>query len=133
MRRVFSIVAALWLLLVGVALVRIALLEADHAPSIGFWLVYFLVMSAHFTGLLGWLRLPAPLVGRDYAVLIAYVIGTLIALMVFPNALRGGMLSRASAYCVSLIVWLPFAALLLIRVVRRHRSVQLPNATKGAA
>jgi ABC-type transport system involved in cytochrome c biogenesis permease subunit len=132
MTRVFSIVAALWLLLVGAALVRLAWVEADHAPSIGFWLVYLLAASAHFVGLLGWLRLPAPLVGRDYAVLIAYVLGTLIALVVFPNALRGGNLSRASAYMTGLIVWLPFAAALLIRVVKHHRSLQPPNPTKAA-
>ena len=133
MKLVFSMVAALWLLLVGAALVRIALVEVDHSPSVGFWVGYLLAASVHFAGLLGWLRLPAPLVGRDYAVLIAYVVGTFIALMVFPNALRGGMLSRASAYWVSLIVWLPFAALLLIRVVRRHRSLQPPNTNKAAA
>ena len=132
MERVFSIFAALWLLLVGAALVRLAWVEVDHAPSVGFWLVYLLAASAHLAGLLSWLRLPAPLVGRDYAVLIAYILGTLLALGAFPTAFRCGYLSRASAYMVGLIVWLPFAAALLIRVVRRHRSLQSPNPTKAA-
>ena len=128
MARLFSIVARLCLLLFGAALVRLARVEGDYAPSIGFWLAYLLAASAHFAGLLGWLRLPAPLVRRDYTVLVAYILGTLVALVALPNALRGGMPSRASAYLAGLLVWAMFAAPLLVRVVRRHCRSEAPNS-----
>ena len=126
MALLFSIVARLCLLLFGAMLIRLAWIESDHAPSIGFWLAYLLVASAHFAGLLGWLRLPAPRMRGDYAVLIAYVLGTFVAFVALPNLLRGGMPSRVSAYLAGLLVWATFATPLLLRVVRRRCRSEAP-------
>ena len=131
MHLVSSLAFGTWssLFVVVVARVTYVATHEQGVPGVA-WIGVVAALSLHSWSSWAWLRLPR----RSLRVVLsaaAYFIGTLLVLIVIPNAYRStGMLS---ALVGAGVLWMPFVGVFTWQVIRARRAGQEPPPKEALA
>ncbi len=124
MHRVFSLVFGTWCALFVLVVARVTYKATYEQEVPGFaWIGVAAALSLHSWSSWAWLRLPRRSLRVGLSA-VFYFIGTLLVLLVVPNAYRTmGMLS---ALVGAGVLWIPFVGVLTWQVIRARRAGQEP-------